>query len=229
VEGESISSKQAPAKAQQGSEKQALVAEEQAANPRVRFIAYAGLIAAAHTVATLLVLQFMSVFAWGPVQFRLSEALTVLPLFFKEAVPGLTVGTFLSNLFNMILTGAGALGLLDVVFGTLATLIGALWTYRLRHRNIILALAGPVIVNAVIVPAYLPIIMSAIGFLEFYQIPFTTISMAGSFALMYLFGLVAVGFGQTLVVYALGLPLARALTRIINRDEANSVKVEGKA
>ena len=226
MEGESISSRR-PSDQEQPSLSPKQGGEKQTLNPSVRFIAYAGLIAAVHTVATLLVLQFMTIFAWGPVQFRLSEALTILPLFFKEAIPGLAIGTFLSNLFNMILTGAGALGLLDVVFGTLATLIGAIWTYRLRHKNIILALAGPVIVNAVIVPAYLPIIMSAIGYLEFYQIPFTTVSMAGSFVLMYLFGLVAVGFGQTLVVYVLGLPLARALSRIIDSNKSDSVKAEG--
>ncbi|MCL2438026.1 MAG: QueT transporter family protein [Coriobacteriia bacterium] len=188
-------------------------------NPRIRYIARAGLIAAVHAVATLLVLQFMSFFAWGPMQFRISEALTVLPLFFAEAVPGLTLGTFLANLINVAMTGSGALGMLDVVFGTLATLIGAIWTYRLRHRNILLALAGPVIVNALIVPAYLPIIMNALGYSEvFYQIPLLGISAAGSFALMYLFGLVSVGIGQTVVVYALGLPLARILSRITIRQ-----------
>jgi len=187
---------------------------KQGDNYRIRYLTYVGLIAALHAVATLMVLQFMSVFAWGPIQFRISEALTVLPLFFAEAIPGLTIGTFLSNLINVSLTGSGALGMLDVVFGTLATLIGAIWTYRLRKRNILLALSGPVIVNALIVPAYLPIIMSALGFLEFYNIPLLNISAAGSFIFMYIFGLVAVGFGQAVVIYGLGLPLVRALKRI---------------
>jgi len=186
---------------------------------RTRFIARTGLIAAVHAVATLLVLQFMSIFAWGPVQFRLSEALTVLPLFFAEAVPGLTLGTFLANLINTTMMGSGALGMLDVVFGTLATLLGALWTYRMRQRNILLALAGPIVFNAIIVPAYLPVIMSALGYLEFYSLPFFGITASESFIYMYLFGLVAVGFGQLIVIYVLGLPLAKALSRIIPQQE----------
>jgi len=184
---------------------------------RVRFIVRTGLIAALHTVVTLIVLQSMTVFAWGPVQFRVSEALTVLPLFFAEAVPGLALGTLLANLINMSLTGSGVLGLLDVVFGSLATLLGAIWTYRLRKKNILLALAGPVLLNALIVPAYLPVIMSALGYLEFYTIPLVGISAAGSFAFMYLFGVAAVGFGQAVIIYALGLPLVRMLrkTRVV--------------
>ena len=195
------------------------LSQQSSTNPRVQYIVRVGLIAAVHAVATILVLQLMSVFAWGPVQFRLSEALTVLPLFFAEAVPGLTLGTFLANLINMALGGTGVIGLLDLVFGTLATFLGAVWTYRLRRRNIILALAGPVIVNALIVPAYLPFIMSAMGYLEYYNFPALGITAAGSFALMYLFGLIMVAFGQIVVVYALGLPLARVLSRIISDGE----------
>jgi len=182
-----------------------------------KYVVRTALIAALHAVVTILVMQTMLYLSWGPVQFRLSEALTVLPLYFAEAVPGLAIGTFLANLLNMALTGAGPLGLLDVVFGTLATLLGALWTRRLRKKNIALALAGPVLTNALIVAAYLPIILKALGFLEFYQIPFTTISMNQSFGLMYLFGVISVGFGQAVVIYALGTPLAAALRSIIAR------------
>ena len=182
---------------------------------RTQSIVRVALIAALHGAATLLVLQLMTALAWGPVQFRISEALTVLPLFFAEAVPGLTLGTFIANSVNLGQTGA--LGVLDVVFGTIATFLGALWTYRLRRRNILLALAGPVVVNAVIVPAYLPIIMGSLGINEvFYALPWLGLSFAGSFALMYLFGLVAVGFGQAVVIYALGLPLARLISRFDN-------------
>ena len=194
--------------------------EEAIGIERTRSIARTGLIAAVHATATLLILQLVSIFAWGPVQFRISEVLTVLPLFFAEAVPGLTVGTFLANLINMSLSGSGALGMLDVVFGTLATFLGALWTYRLRKRNILLAIAGPVIVNALIVPAYLPIIFSAMGNLEaVYNIPFLGISAAGSFVFMYLFGLAFVALGQFVVIYIIGLPLVFAMSRIITRQE----------
>ena len=175
------------------------------------------MIAAGYAAATMLAMQTMSFLSWGPVQFRLSEALVVLPLFFAEAVPGLAIGCFLANLLNVALTGSGALGLLDVVFGTLATLLGALWTRRLRKKSVGLALAGPVVTNALIVAAYLPIIMKALGFLEFYQIPFTDITMNQSFGLMYLFGVISVGFGQAVVVYGLGLPLVSGLRSIISK------------
>jgi len=173
-----------------------------------------GLIAALHATVTIIVLFSMQYLAWGPVQFRLSEALTVLPLFFEEAVVGLTLGTFISNLIYALST-TGPLSLLDVIFGPIATFLGALWTYRLRRRNILLALAGPIIVNALIVPAYLPFIFMALDIHEaVYSIPALGITAAGSFALMYVFGLAFVGLGQAVVVYALGLPLARILKRV---------------
>jgi len=180
----------------------------------VRSITLIGLIAALHATVTIVVLFSLHYLAVGPVQFRLSEALTVLPLFFAEAILGLTLGTFISNLIYA-LSSSGPLSLLDVIFGPIATFLGALWTYRLRKRNILLALAGPVIVNALIVPAYLPFIFMALDIHEaVYSIPVLGITAAGSFALMYVFGLVFVGFGQAVVVYALGLPLAHVFKRI---------------
>jgi hypothetical protein len=78
---------------------------------------------------------------------------------------------------------------------------------RFRDRTGI-ALLGPVLSNALIVPAYLPLVLAALGF---YTIPFTSIDLAGSWPLMYLFGFLAIGAGEALVIYALGLPLVRAL------------------
>ncbi|MCL2889352.1 MAG: QueT transporter family protein, partial [Eggerthellaceae bacterium] len=106
-----------------------------------------------------------------------------------------------------IMNGTGALGMLDVVFGSLATFLGSLWCWKFREKPK-LALLGPVVANALIVPAYLPIILQGLGF---YTIPFTSISLEGAYPLMYLFGVLAVGFGQAVVVYVLGLPLAAAL------------------
>jgi uncharacterized membrane protein len=143
------------------------------------------------------------------VQLRLSEALCVLALLTPAAVWGLPIGCALANLIGIAVTGSGALGLLDVAFGSLATLLGALWMRRLRERPA-LALLGPVIANALIVPAYLPIILAAFGF---YTIPFTNIDLAGSYPLMYLFGFIAIGLGEAIVIYGLGLPLLRALRR----------------
>ena len=72
------------------------------------------------------------------------------------------------------------------------------------------ALLGPVVTNALIVSAYLPLILAALGF---YTIPFTDISLTESYPLMYLFGVIAIGLGQAAVVYGLGLPLQAGLRR----------------
>ena len=71
-----------------------------------------------------------------------------------------------------------------------------------------LALLGPVLANAVIVSAYLPILLQGLGF---YTIPFTTIELDGSYPLMFLFGFITTGLGEAVVLYVLGAPLARAL------------------
>lgn len=164
-------------------------------------------IAALYAATTLVCLLFLGSLAWGPIQFRLSEALCVLALLSPDAVPGLALGCAIVNIANIAVSGTGMLGMLDVVFGSLATLIGAWCTWRLR-KHPRLAVLGPVVANAFIVPAYLPLMLKGIGF---YTIPFTSISLDDSYALMYLFGLLATGIGEAVVLYALGLPLWRAL------------------
>lgn len=178
-------------------------------NERTGFVARAGMIAALYTAATLITMFLLQGLAWGPVQFRISEALTVLAVFTPAAIPGLTVGCIISNLIASVINGTGALGLLDVVFGSLATCLGALWCYRFRERPAI-ALLGPVVANAFIVPAYLPILLQGFGF---YTIPFTSIHLDGLYPLMYAFGVVAIGIGEALVVYILGLPLVKAISK----------------
>ena len=118
------------------------------------------MIAAVYAACTLMTMLFLGNLAWGPVQFRVSEALCALALFTPAAVPGLTLGCALANVANIALSGTGALGLLDVVFGSAATCAGALVTWKLR-RHPALALLGPVVANAVIVPAYLPLLLTA--------------------------------------------------------------------
>ena len=184
------------------------------------FIARTGVIAAAYAVCTLATMLFLGNLAWGPVQFRVSEALCALALFSPAAVPGLTLGCIIANAVNIVLSGTGMLGMLDVVFGSLATFAGALFTWKLRRRPAF-ALLGPVLANALIVPAYLPIMLSGIGF---YTIPFTSISLDGSWPLMYLFGLVTTGLGEAVIMYVLGLPLSRSLaqTPFFNREVAQA-------
>ena len=99
--------------------------------------------------------------------------------------------------------------MLDVVFGSLATFAGALFTWKMR-RHPLVALAGPVLANALIVPAYLPLLLQGVGF---YTIPFTTISLDNSWLSMYLFGLVTTGVGEAVIMYVLGYPLARSLAK----------------
>ncbi len=109
------------------------------------FMAQAGMIAAVYIVLTIFVSAFG--LASGNIQIRISEALCVLPAFTQAAVPGLFIGCLLSNL----LTGAAVY---DIVFGSLATLIGALGTRYLRKHRFLCTLP-PVISNAIIIPLVL--------------------------------------------------------------------------
>ena len=108
-------------------------------------VAFGGVIAALYVVLTI-VANALGL-ASGAIQVRFSEALTILPVFTATAVPGLTVGCLLANL----ITGCA---LWDVVFGSLATLIGAAGT-RLLRKKPMLAWIPPVISNMVIVPIVL--------------------------------------------------------------------------
>ena len=143
------------------------------------------------------------------IQMRLSEALCIFAFFTPAAIPGLTLGCVIANVMNIVISGTGMLGMLDVVFGSLATFAGALFTWKMR-RHPLVALAGPVLANALIVPAYLPLLLQGVGF---YTIPFTTISLDNSWLFMYLFGLVTTGVGEAVIMYVLGYPLARSLAK----------------
>ncbi len=83
----------------------------------------------------------------GVIQVRFSEALTILPIFTPAAIPGLFIGCLISN----ILTGCA---LWDIIFGSIATLLGAVFTYLLRNHKI-LATLPPIIANTLIVPPVL--------------------------------------------------------------------------
>lgn len=104
------------------------------------FITEAAVIAAIYTVLVL-IFQFSS---FGPIQFRIAEAMTILPYFTPAAIPGVTLGCFLSAVF----TGAD---LLDMVFGSLATLIAAILSYQLRRYKFLVPLP-PIVVNALVIP-----------------------------------------------------------------------------
>jgi uncharacterized membrane protein len=161
-----------------------------------------------YAVLTFLVIQFGTVFSYGIVQFRLSEAITVVACLTPAAIPGLFVGSALANLSSV--ATFGAIGLLDVAFGSLGTLLGAAWTWHFRGRTP-LALAGPVIFNALIVPAYLPVMLGAGGLTT---IPALGITPSSSWSVLYLGGVAGVAFGQMVVIYGLGWPLLAALRRM---------------
>lgn len=107
-----------------------------------RSLTYAAIIAALYVALTWL--ANMLGLASGAIQIRLSEVLTVLPFFTPAAIPGLFIGCFLAN----IITGCA---IWDIIFGSIATLIGAVGTYHMKnHKN--LALLPPIIANTLIIP-----------------------------------------------------------------------------
>ena len=110
-------------------------------NKKVQFLTHAAMIAAIYVVLTL-VFQAIS---FGEIQVRIAEALTILPVFTPAAIPGLFIGCIIGNIF-------GGSILPDIIFGSLATLIGASFTYLLRKQNKYLAPLPPIISNTVIVP-----------------------------------------------------------------------------
>jgi uncharacterized membrane protein len=175
---------------------------------RAKQVAQAGVIAAVYGALTFLVIQLGSVLSYGVVQFRVSEALTVAAVLTSAAIPGLLIGSVLANLSSV--AAFGAIGLLDVVFGSLGTLLGALWSWRFRRRTAV-ALLGPVIFNALIVPAYLPLMLGASGITT---VPLLGITLSSSWPVLYLAGVVGVGVGQAVVVYGLGWPLLLGLRRM---------------
>lgn len=110
-------------------------------NKKVLFLVQAAMIAAIYVVLTVI----FAPFAFGEIQVRIAEALTILPVFTPAAIPGLFVGCLIGNILG------GAI-LPDIIFGSLATLIGAVFTYLLRNQSKYLAPLPPIISNTVIVP-----------------------------------------------------------------------------
>ena len=130
--------------------------------------------------------------SFGAVQVRVSEALTLLPIFDPLLIVGVTLGCFVTNLIGFM-TGANILGWLDILFGTAATLIAAVMTWKLRDFRIkglpILAAIPPILVNAVVIGMELCWLISG-----------------GFNWSVFLINAVAVGIGQLISCFALGLP-----------------------
>lgn len=107
---------------------------------QVKFMVSAAVIAAIYVVLTMMTAPI----SFGVIQFRISEILCVLPMFTPAGIPGIFIGCLLGNM----LSGAAVL---DIVFGSLASLIGAYGTYKLRG-NKYMAVLPPIIANAIIIP-----------------------------------------------------------------------------
>lgn len=152
-------------------------------NKKVLRITQAAMIAAIYVVLTVFISAFS--LASGAIQVRISEALTILPVFTPAAIPGLFLGCLISNL----VTGCMPL---DVVFGSLATLIGACGTYALRKHKW-LAPLPPIVANTIIVPFVLRYVYLAEGTIPFFML--------------------TVGIGEVISCYLLGSILHRVLDR----------------
>lgn len=127
---------------------------------KVPFLAQAGLIAALYICFT--VLSNVLGLANGVIQVRISEALTILPVFTPAAIPGLFIGCILSNLLTGCLP-------FDIIFGSIATLIGAFGTYFLRKRKF-LAPIPPILSNTIIVPFILAYVYQFEGGIPFFMV-----------------------------------------------------------
>ncbi len=161
-------------------------------NKKLTHLAQGAMIAAIYAAATYLSAVFG--IAYGNLQFRFSEALTILSVFTPAAVPGLTIGCILGNI-------SSPFGVWDVVFGSLATLLAAISARALRNIKIkgfpILSLLMPVIFNAIIVGAELTFLL-----------PAQTPSLA-----LFAVSALEVGAGELVVCLAGGIPLFYAIRK----------------
>lgn len=159
-------------------------------NKGIVFIVQGAMIAALYVVLTMLA-NALGLSSYS-IQIRFSEALCVLPFFTSAAIPGLWLGCLLSNLVT------GAI-IWDIVFGSLATLLGAVGTYLLRKHRFACTLP-PVIANMIIVPLILR-----------YGYGFTTIYKGVDWSIP--FNIVTVGIGEIISVCVLGSLLLKVLNR----------------
>ena len=120
--------------------------------------------------------------SYGVIQVRIAEALTVLPYFTPAAVPGLFVGCLIANM-------VGGYGILDIIFGSLATLVSAFLVTRIRVKYLVPL--PPVVINAAVVGAVLHYVLELPFYLTFFW----------------------VGAGQVVACYGLGLPLLHVLDK----------------
>ncbi|UCB52340.1 MAG: QueT transporter family protein [Candidatus Zixiibacteriota bacterium] len=150
-------------------------------NPSSRYIAQVGVIAGLYAALTVV----LAPISYGPIQLRVSEALTVLPYLTPAAIPGLFVGCLVANIL-------GGLGIYDVVGGSLLTLLAAFLTHLIaRTRRPFLAPLPPVLVNSLGVSLYLHLL---------FQLP-------------YWLTVIYIAIGEVGACFVLGYPLLLIILR----------------
>ena len=165
-------------------------------NKKLLFLVQSAMIAAVYIV---LLIAFKPIGS-GAIQARIAEALTILPYFTPAAIPGLWVGCFLGN----FLVGSH---ILDIIFGSLATLIAAFGSYKLRGNKFLVPLP-PIIANTIIVPwvlRYAYDMPDAIPFL-----------------------MLTIGIGEVISCGVIGLGLLFALNKYKHIIFSNSTSIQGE-
>jgi uncharacterized membrane protein len=159
-------------------------------------LALSGIIACLYFIVVMIFFPI----SYGGVQVRIAEALTLLPLFFGEAVLGLTVGCLLANFFGN--------GVIDIVFGTLATFLASVTTYLIgkKIKNVklkfILGALPPIILNAIIIP---------FTFLAIFELKE-----------LYFISMLQIFIGQTISIYIIGSFVYFPLNKIQNKKIKDS-------
>lgn len=151
-------------------------------NQKLLFMVQAAMIAAVYVVLTYI----FAPISFSEIQVRIAEVLTILPMFTPAAVPGLFIGCLLGNML-------GGAALPDIIFGSIATLIGAFLTWKMRSMRPFIAMLPPVISNTIIVPL---VLRYAYGV----SIPIPLMMLT-------------VGIGEVISCEFLGLTLYHALSR----------------
>lgn len=161
----------------------------------IKFIVINGLIAALYVVFTA---PFANI-AYGPIQFRIAEVLTILPIFSAGTIPGVTLGCFIANLIN-----PNNLGPVDIIGGTLATLIAGYFSWLIGKKNKPLGIIPPIVFNGLIVGGYLPFLLIDPGSTVTVQaIGISMLSVAGS---------------EAVLLVVLGLPLIAVIAKTKIKD-----------
>lgn len=157
-------------------------------------LVFAAIVAAMYAALTLAGYGF----AYGPVQFRFSEVLVVLPFFAPMAAPGLFVGCLIANLF-------GGFGLLDIVFGSLATLYAGILTAKMPVKW--LAPLPPVIINGIVIGVLMALSYNPENVIGALPIHCSSITVS-----------------ELVICYGLGLPLLIALQKYVSFGTDSTVQ-----